>query len=141
MASRQREYQKRNKASGRCIQCPSPSLPKKGRCFRHQLFYKLRQYGMAKGIVSEKISNKREKLCAHLTGRFHAVSSGFLDPGDADQRVKDALEIRLRLNITWGGVRGSRKLAAILRSFDRLALQIRKEKAIGSGEAEARTGA
>jgi hypothetical protein len=83
---------------------------------------------MAKGIVSDKISNKREKLSAHLTGRYHAVASGFLDPGDANQRLKDSIEIRLRLNITWGGVRGARKLAAILRSFDRMALQIWKEK-------------
>lgn len=128
MATRQREYQKRQKANGLCIQCPTPALPKKGRCFRHHLFYKLRQYGMACGHVNERTSNQREKLCAHLTGRFAAVSAGYLEPGDENQRVKDALEIRLRLNIKWGGVRGSRKLAAVLRSFDRLAMQIRKER-------------
>lgn len=128
MATRQREYQKRNLAAGRCIQCPSPALPKKGRCFRHQLFYKLRQYGMAKGHVNERTSNQREKLSAHLTGRFAAISAGYLEPGDTDQRIKDALEIRLRLNIKWGGVRGSKKLAAVMRSFDRLATQIRKER-------------
>jgi len=128
VASIQRLYQKRNFAAGKCIQCPLPSIPKKGRCFRHQLFYKLRQYGMAKGFVSDRVSNKREKLAAHLFGRYHAVASGFLNPGDENQRIKDAIEIRIRLNIKWGGVRGSKKFARILKSFDRVALQIWKEK-------------
>lgn len=134
MASHQREYQKRQLAAGNCILCASPSLPKKGRCFRHQLFYKLREYGMAKGHLSLTNSNKREKLAAHLSGRFHAVSAGFLDPGDKEQRIKDALEIRMRLNIKWGGVRGSKKLAAIMRSFDRLASNIRREKQNAAAE-------
>jgi len=128
MASKQRDYQKRQLAAGLCILCPSPSLPKKGRCFRHLLFYKLRKYGMAKGRLSVTNSNKREKLVAHLSGRFHAISGGFLDPGDKDQRLKDSTEIRLRLHITWGGVRGARKLAAVIRSFDRLAVQVLREK-------------
>ena len=128
MASRQRDYQKRNKASGLCIQCPSPSLPKKGRCFRHQVFYKLREYGMAKGRLSAVNSNKREKLVAHLAGRYHAVVQGFLEPGDQAQRLKDSTEIRLRLYIKWGGVRGARKLAAVIKSFDRLATQVNRER-------------
>jgi hypothetical protein len=118
LASKQREYQKRNMARGLCIQCPSESLPKKGRCFRHQLFYKLRQYGMAKGHLSDKNSNRREKLAASLLGRYTAISAGFLAPVDEAQRMKDAVEIRLRLHITWGGVRGVRKLARVMRSFE-----------------------
>jgi len=130
MATRQRAYQKRQIASGLCIQCPSGALPRKGRCFRHHLFTKLRDYGMAKGVLSVANSNKREKLAAHLAGRYHAMVKGFLIPGDEDQVFKDSIEIRLRLRITWGGVRGAKKLATIMKSFDRLALSIHKEKVL-----------
>ena len=129
MASRQREYQKRHEASGRCIQCPSPSLARKTRCFRHQLFYQLRKYGLYKGFLAERASKQRERLAAHLLGRYHAVLGGFLDPGDAAQRLKDSSEIRLRLRIKTGGVRGVKKMAAVLRSMDRHALREKKGEA------------
>lgn len=134
MASPQRDYQLRHLAKGLCIQCPSEALPRKGRCFRHHLFYKLRKYGMAAGRVNTTNSNKREKLAASMLGRFHAIKGGFLTPGDDDQRMKDAVEIRLRLHITWGGVRGAKKLSRIMKSFDKLALNLYKEKIVGAGQ-------
>lgn len=128
MVSRQREFQKKQNAKGLCQKCAAPVVPHKQLCFRHYLFYRLGERGLTKGVLSKVNSNKRELLAAHLTGRFVAITQGFLDPGDKDQRTKDALDIRIRLNIKWGGVRGSRKLAAVMKSMDRLALRVLREQ-------------
>jgi len=135
MASKQRNYQKRHEALGLCVQCRSLALSRRKRCFRHQVFYYLRERGLTKGVLKVKHANQRERLVATLMGRYHAIVSGFLEPGDDAQRLKDAVEIRARLKVLWAGMRGALKLAAVMGSLDRHALRARKEKNSGPVEA------
>lgn len=126
--SRQREYQKRHLALGLCTHCHSPRIERSKCCFRHDLFYRLAKRGLTKGILSVSASNQREKLTAHLHGRYQALLSGFLQAVDAEQALKDATDIRARLRIRWGGVRGAKKLADIIVSVERHALVAKRGK-------------
>jgi hypothetical protein len=128
MVTRQREYQKRHVAAGLCMKCMTPMIPGVGRCIRHYLFDRLRERGLTKGVLSTLKKAKRERLAATLIGRYTAIAEGFLQPGSKDQTVQDAVDIRLRLRIHWGGVRGAAKLAAIIQAIDRSAMRVRRER-------------
>lgn len=127
MVSRQREYQKQHLAVGLCTHCHAPKLSRSKTCFRHHLFYMLSKRGLTKGVLTSVKSNKRERLAAHLSGRYQAVLKGFLKQSDGEQILKDAVDIRARLKITWGGIRGAQKLADIMKSIERHAAISRKE--------------
>jgi hypothetical protein len=47
----------------------------------------------------------------------------------AEQLIADTVDIRLRLKIKWGGVRGVHKLASIVQAIDRLGMRVRRENA------------
>jgi hypothetical protein len=53
--------------------------------------------------------------------------NGFLKQVDAEQALKDATEIRMRLKIQWGGIRGAKKMADVIIGLERHAAITRKE--------------
>ncbi len=126
--SRQRDFQKRNAAAGLCQKCLAPAASGSGRCIRHYVFYNLSKAGLTRGVLPTIKKAKRERLAATLIGRYTAVAHSFLEPVDKDQLVRDAVDIRLRLKINWGGVRGVEKLARIIQAIDRLGMRVRRER-------------
>jgi hypothetical protein len=86
----------------------------------------LRKKGLTKGVLPPPKKRKREALIAYIQGRETAIRNGFLTPGTDEQRLKDVIETRLRLGITWGGVRGGDKMAEIVRLIDLSAMRKRE---------------
>jgi hypothetical protein len=128
--ARRARYRINNVRNGRCQFCSNPTLSQHGYCLRHWVFYHLRKRGLLSGLLKVSASKKREAFVAYVQGRVTAIKGGMLAPGDATQRLRDVTELRLRLGITWGGVRGADKMADILRLFDLLAM---RERGNGQG--------
>lgn len=124
--SRARRYQLRHAAAGLCEICTSKAIGTKGLCFRHTFFYHLRKRGLTKGRMNKLNSTRREKLAAILAGRYSAIRGGFLAVPNDEQRLLDAQELRVRLKVLWGGVLGLRKLAAVMKTLDKMADKERK---------------
>lgn len=123
---RRADYKKRHAEMGLCRDCASPSLPRHNQCFRHSLFHRINKAGLLRGQLGVKHRNQRERFNASLFGRYQAILNGHLKPADAEQALKDAAELRARLGILWGGVRGLKKTAVIIQALDRHAAKSRK---------------
>ncbi len=118
---RRRDYERRHLALGLCQRCASTALDSDGRCFRHWIFARLRKAGLTKGVLPEKSRSARDKLVAYLLGRYHSILAGYLNPVNEAQALRDAVEVRARLGIRWGGIRGASKTAKLIRVIERRA--------------------
>lgn len=125
--SKQRDYQLRHTMLGMCIHCRAWAVHR-DRCLRHEVFDRLRRRGLARGKLSKVNASKREKLAANLSGRYMAIKKGFLQPATIEQSLVEAVEIRGRLSIFWGGIRGATKLAEIIRGIETIAMKHRAEE-------------
>jgi len=125
--ARRARYRINNVRAGRCMWCASTiNDTSRGVCLRHRVFYMLRKKGLTKGVLPIDKKRKREAFVAYVQGRETAIRNGFLIPGTDEQLLKDVIEMRLRLGITWGGVRGGDKMVEIVRLIDLSALRQRK---------------
>lgn len=123
---RRRRYRINNMRAGKCRWCPNPiNDTGRGVCLRHRVFYMLRKKGLTKGVLPPDKKRKRDALVAYIQGRETAIRSGYLIPGTKEQLIKEITEMRLRLNLMWGGVRGADKIAEIVRLIDLNALRQR----------------
>lgn len=124
---RRRRYRINNMRAGKCRWCPNPiNDTQRGVCLRHRVIYALRKKGLTKGVLPPDKKRKREAFVAYVQGRATAIQSGFLIPGTDEQRLKEIIEMRLRLNMGWGGIRGADKMAEIVRLIDLNALRLRR---------------
>lgn len=125
--ARRDRYRNNNMHAGKCMFCPREQFMGQSRCLRHMVFMAIRKRGLLRGVQTGPNVNKREALVAYLHGRETAIRDGMLVPGDDAQRLKDVIELRLRLGIGWGGVRGADKMVEIVKSLDRYSLRQRKK--------------
>lgn len=127
---RRSRYRINNVRAGKCMWCPNPiNDTTRGVCLRHRVIYMLRKKGLTKGVLPPDKKRKREALIAYVQGRETAIRSGYLTPGTKEELIKEIIEMRLRLNILWGGVRGADKIAEIVHLIDLNALRQRKANA------------
>lgn len=119
---RRNDWAARNNRMGLCKTCNAQALDGAGRCFRHWIIYRLQRAGLTKGILSKANKVRRENFIASMRGRYEAVRAGHLQPSGDLEALHHAAALRARLLITWGGVRGLRKTATLLRLVERKAL-------------------
>jgi len=127
VAVRRKAYRLRNMRAGKCWKCPAPIFADRSVCLKHYVYYHLTKRGLTKGVLSVRNARLRDMFVAFIRGRYEAVISGYLVPGDDQQRLKDVTEFRLRAGIKWGGFRGGEKMAALVRNLDYRALRERKK--------------
>lgn len=124
---RRSRYRINNVRAGKCMWCPSPiNDTQRGVCLRHRVIYMLRKKGLTKGVLPPPKKRKREAFIAYVQGRETAIRSGFLHPGTREELLREVIEARLRLGITWGGVRGGDKMVEIIHLIDLNALRHRR---------------
>jgi hypothetical protein len=86
----------------------------------------LRKKGLTKGVLPPGKKRQREALVTYIQGRETAIRSGYLIPGMKEELLKEIIEMRIRLNILWGGVHGADKMADIVKLIDLNSLRQRK---------------
>lgn len=126
--ARRARYRINNLRAGKCYKCPRTMfMADHGLCLRHRVIYLLNKRGLLKGVLPPSKKRKREAFIAYIISRQTAIREGMLDPGGTEQRLRDMIELRLRLNITWGGVSGGDKMSTIVRTLDLHSLRERKK--------------
>lgn len=118
-------YRERHAAIGLCRTCRAFALPNHEMCFRHIVIYQIKKARMKPGVLKEHDRKLRELLVVSLLARYHAIMSGVLQPGTEADRLTDAIQIRMRIGMGWGGVRGARKLATLIGSIEGKAMRDR----------------
>jgi len=98
------------------------------RCFRHWMTYRIRQLGLVKGVLNQTNKNLREKLIVFLAARYQAVLNGKSKSMTYQDAYREAVALRIRLNLAWGGRRGAVKIAKLIQQVERRARINREDK-------------
>lgn len=125
MVSKQRRNQERYKAVGLCPYCRSFPIVGHGYCFRHWILYHLKKSRIKPGRLIHADHLIRELLVINLYARYHAIQHGLLQPIAAVDLLPEAVDLRLRIGMGWGGVPGAQKLAKIIGAVERKAVRTR----------------